>query len=117
MKLPIYIENSRVPKILSYLAPIDIWAINLGPFVWCRGEYTEVLKRHEGIHWEQQKELLIVGQWLLYICFYLRNLIRLGWKDRKAAYRSNPFEMEAYRNEYVVDYIKIRKKYEWMRYI
>ena len=117
MKLPIFIENSRVPKILSYIAPIDIWAINLGPFVWCRGEISEVTKRHEGIHWEQQKELLIVGQWLLYIFFYFRNVIRLGWKDRKAAYRANPFEMEAYRNEYVNDYIKIRKKYEWMRYI
>ena len=117
MKLPIYIENSRVPKILSYFAPIDIWAINLGPFVWCKGKLSEVTKRHEGIHWEQQKELLILGQWALYICFYIRNVIRLGWKERKAAYRSNPFEMEAYRNEYVVDYIKIRKKYEWMRYI
>ena len=31
---PIFIENSKVPGWLSHVAPIDIWAINLGPFVW-----------------------------------------------------------------------------------
>ena len=117
MKFPIFIENSKVPVILSKIAPIDIRAINIGPFVWCRERFTDVLKRHESIHWAQQKELLFIGFLILYTFFYFKNLIRLGWKFRKDAYRAIPFEQEAYRNEYVVDYIKIRKKYEWMRYV
>ena len=35
---PIMIENSKVPVFLSHFAPIDIWAISFGPFVWCNQE-------------------------------------------------------------------------------
>ena len=117
MKLPIFIEDSKVPVFLSYFAPITIWAINIGPFVWCRDKFTESLKQHESIHWAQQKELLFVGFFVLYVFFYLKNVMRLGWKGRKDAYRSIAFEMEAYRNEHVVDYIKTRRPYEWVRYL
>ena len=103
----IFIENSKVPVILSKIAPIEIWAINIGPFVWCKGRLTETTKRHESIHWEQQKELFIIGQWALYGFFYFKNLLKLGWKGREFAYRANPFEMEAYRNENVVQYLEI----------
>ena len=43
---PKYIENSKVPVWLSYFAPIDIWAISLGPFVWCRGVLDDNINRH-----------------------------------------------------------------------
>ena len=66
---PILIENSKVPVWLSYLSPIDIWAINFGPFVWCRGVMNERTKVHETIHYQQQLELLFVGQWILYVLF------------------------------------------------
>ena len=36
---PIFIENSRIPKLLSYVAPIDIGAITLGFIVLSRGNY------------------------------------------------------------------------------
>ena len=117
MKLPIFIEDSKVPVFLSYFAPIKIWAINIGPFVWCRGKISEAVKQHESIHWAQQKELLIIGFYLLYAFFYFKSLIRLGLKQGKTAYRGIPFEMESYRNEHVKDYLKIRKRYEWLRYI
>ena len=44
MKLwkPKFIENSRVPGWLSKVAPINIWAISLGPFVWCKGDLSEI---------------------------------------------------------------------------
>ena len=115
MQLPIFIENSKVPVVLSKVAPIKIWAINIGPFVWCRGTLTEATKQHECIHWEQQKELLIFGFLALYAFYYFKNLIKL--KNGSDAYRSIPFEMEAFRNEHVNNYIKIRKRYEWLRYI
>tara|TARA_A100001015_G_C15037252_1_gene737130 strand:- start:3765 stop:4118 length:354 start_codon:yes stop_codon:yes gene_type:complete len=116
MKLPIFFENSKLPVWLSYIAPISIWAINIGPFVWCRGTITESVKRHESIHWAQQKELGIIGFYVLYVLLWLYYVIKFKGNGR-SAYRALPFEMEAVRNEYVVDYIKIRRPYEWMRYL
>ena len=115
MKFPIFFENSKLPVLLSYIAPIDIWAINIGPFVWCRGHLTESVKRHESIHWSQCKECLIFGYLILYVLFWLYYVVKLKGNG-KAAYRASPFEMEAYRNEHVVDYIKTRRPYEWVRY-
>ena len=46
LKEPIFVENSKVPGMLSWV--IRIWAITLFPFVFCRGEINEVTRRHEG---------------------------------------------------------------------
>mgnify|MGYP003658786509 CR=1 FL=1 len=69
ISLPIFFENSAVPKILSKVSPISIGAITVGPVVFCDGEISESLKRHESIHWEQYKECLIIGFLLLYAFF------------------------------------------------
>ena len=58
---PIFIENSKIPAILSYVSPIDIWAISLVFFVFCRGELNEESKVHETIHYQQWLELFIIG--------------------------------------------------------
>ena len=58
---PIFVENSRLPVVLSKLSPINIWAISLGLFVFCRGELSAVTKNHETIHFRQWVELLFVG--------------------------------------------------------
>ena len=112
---PKYIENSRVPVWLSYLSPIDIWAINLGPFVWCRGTLSERTKVHETIHYQQQLELLFVGQWLLYVLFWLWNLVL--YRNGTIAYMNNPFELEAYANDMKEDYLLTRKRYSWVKYV
>jgi len=114
-KFPIFIENSRVPVFLSKFAPIDIWAISFGVWVWCRGEMSEKTKRHEAIHYLQQVELLFVFQWVLYLLFFLRGLIKE--KSGKNAYRQNPFELEAYDKESDLDYRSSRKPYSWVKYI
>ena len=54
---PWFFENSKLPIILSYLAPIDIYAIAFGPWVWCRGVMDEETRNHETIHYHQQLEL------------------------------------------------------------
>ena len=112
---PHYIENSRVPAVLSYIAPIDIWAISLGPFVWCRGVLSERTKRHETLHYQQQLELLFVGQWVLYVLFWLWNLILC--RNGAVAYMNNPFELEAYANDSKDDYLLTRKRYSWIKYV
>lgn len=112
---PWMIENSKVPVFLSYFAPITIWAISFGPFVWCRGEMTEETKRHETIHYHQHLELLFIGFWLLYVSFWIRGLFKK--QDGAESYRSNPFEVEAYTHESEEDYLEKRKLFSWVKYI
>lgn len=88
---------------------------------------TEDDKRHEEIHGEQQKELLLVGFLVLYVLFFCFefiaccfNCVRGYKKDSfnngawKRAYRNNLFEREAYKHEKDADYLKNRKYYAWV---
>jgi len=63
--------------------------------------------RHEEIHVAQAKEL---GGWLLFYIAYLFLWIEHG-------YRNNPFEREAYDNEFKADYLENREIYAWKKYI
>lgn len=112
---PKFVENSKIPVLLSYIAPIDIWAISFGFWVWCRGSLSESTRRHETIHFQQQLELLFVAHWVLYGLFWLRGLIK--YRKGKLAYRESPFEREAYLNELDVDYLKNRPRFNWVKYI
>tara|TARA_B100001175_G_C19505406_1_gene640590 strand:+ start:2393 stop:2764 length:372 start_codon:yes stop_codon:yes gene_type:complete len=116
MKLPIEIENSRVPVWLSYLAPIEIYAFSFGPFIWCRGIFSTRLRNHETIHWRQQLECLFVGQWILYALLWFCMLIKYRGNMR-AAYRNVAFEREAYANDIDPHYLHGRKMYAWVGYI
>ena len=75
MKFPIFIENSKIPVWLSKFAPINIWAITLGPVVICRGVLSEKTKRHETIHYMQYKELWFIGFLLIYLWDFLFSAI------------------------------------------
>lgn len=113
---PKFYENSKVPVWLSKLAPIEIYALSFGVWVWCRGIMGERIRRHETIHYLQQLELGFVGQWLLYGIFHLVGL----WKyhgDGKKAYRENPFEREAYANDEDEEYLLKRTRYNWKNYL
>jgi len=112
---PCFIENSKVPVLLSYLAPINIWAISIGCWVWCRGTLSEPTRRHETTHFQQQIELLFIGQWLLYLIFWLWGLAR--YRDGAKAYRESPFEREARKNEINTNYLLTRPRFNWIRYI
>ena len=111
---PIFIENSKIPVFLSKIAPIEIWAISFGIWVWCRGEMSEETKRHETIHFQQQLELLFVFQWILYGLYYLKGFLK--HKNGPKAYRENPFEKEAYDNDENEGYLEIRPRFAWLDY-
>lgn len=111
---PWYFENSKVPVILSYLAPIDIGAITIGPLVFSRGEMSEVTKNHEAIHWQQYIETGILGFIVLYYSYYLWNYVK--YRDGKTAYFMIPFEREAYDHDEDLEYLDSRKRFEWFRY-
>jgi hypothetical protein len=112
---PVFVENSRLPVILSKVSPIDIWAISLGLFVFCRGELSEEGKNHETIHFKQWVELLLLGFLILYPLFWIVGLIR--YRNGARAYEMIPFEQEAYANDQDLDYLKDRKLYSWVKYV
>ena len=111
---PIYIENSKLPVLLSYISPINIWAISFFIFVWCRGQLSDKTKRHEATHFQQQLELLFVGQWLLYGLFWLIGIVK--YRDGKTAYYRNPFEQEAYAHDKNEAYLESRPRWAWRHY-
>lgn len=103
-------------------------AMSVGPWIVVKdiNKVTPTLINHESIHWEQQKELFIVGFYLLYVLFFLAELVHCTFdKSRgthadgrhrslwKRAYRSIAFERESYAHEGDCQYIKNRKKYAW----
>ena len=111
---PILIENSKIPVWLSKVAPIEIYAISFGWFVWCRGIMSDVTKRHECIHFQQQLELGFVGQWVLYALSWLHGLWK--YRDPAVAYRECIFEREAFSNDYIEDYLEKRPRYAWVKH-
>lgn len=72
------------------------------------------LIRHEKIHFMQQLELLFIFHWLLYSFFYCA--ARLAGHSHEKAYRSNPFEREAYAHENNTNYLNDRPIFSWIRY-
>lgn len=98
-------------------------AINLFTVIFIRKEYKEFfdyhkyyLKKtsnHESIHTAQQKELLFVFFYLIYLFEWLFNLVK--YRDFKKAYRNISFEKEAKSNELNDDYLKNRKLFAMWR--
>ena len=110
---PFFIENSKIPVWLSYLAPINIGAITLFFLVFSRGKMNKRLKRHETIHFQQMLETLVIGFLLLYLWDYAKGYII--YKDGARAYRRIRAEQEAYDNDGAAGYLQKRKRYQWIR--
>ena len=110
---PIIIQNSKIPAYLSIF--ISISAITLFPFIISRDEMADVTIRHEMIHIEQQRELLVIFFYILYVWYWLKGKARGMTNDN--AYMSIPFEQEAYRKMYDEDYPIKRQRHAWRKYI
>ena len=103
-------------------------AMAVGPIIFAKSPLNDIDIRHESIHWEQEKELAIIGFYLLYVLMFVWEFIRCIFdKERGASpmgvkrslwdrtYRSIAFEREAYQNERYKDYIKNRRHYAWIK--
>ena len=116
----------------NILPPRGYKAITLLNMIFVRKgvEIDTVTLNHETIHWEQEKELLIVGFYILYVLFFLIRLVQYaitgyrlelyGFRKLglwKTAYRKIPFEREAYCWQSHLDYIKSRQHYCWVKFI
>ena len=113
---PFFFENSRVPVLLSKLAPIEISAITLFCLVYSRGEISEKTKRHETIHFQQYLETLVVGFLLIYLYDYLYAAILKRKGFTRDAYLAIRFEQEAYDKDKDVNYLETRARFAWLSY-
>jgi len=68
---------------------------------------SERIVRHEEIHALQAKEC---GGWIHFYLWYAWFWIRCGYKN-------NPFEREAYDNDFKCDYPTMRKEFNWKKYL
>ena len=110
---PIIIQNSKIPVYLSLF--IKISAITLFPFIISRDKMSDLTIRQELIHIEQQKELIVIFFYILYILYWLKGKVQGMSNDD--AYMNIPFEQEAYRKMYDENYLKRRKRHAWRKYI
>ena len=110
---PFFIENSKIPVWLSYLAPINIGAITIFFLVFSRGKMDEITKRHETIHFQQTLETGVVGMLLLYVWDYLWGYIK--YNDGAEAYRRIRAEQEAYEMADDPNYLATRPRFSWIK--
>ena len=111
---PIVIVSDTFCNALSVF--ITVGGITLFPFIIIKEEYNnEVTLNHEKIHIEQQKELLVVFFYILYVYYWLKGKVKGMTNDK--AYMSIPFEQEAYRKQYEMKYLDKRKRWSWISFI
>ena len=107
------IKNSIIPRLSSVF--INVYAITLWPFVFIRDEGNPRVINHESIHLKQQKELLLVGFYLLYVIFWVVGIFK--YRSTQIAYYEIPFEREAYNHDGDYEYLNNRKLFAWTKYI
>jgi hypothetical protein len=102
-KTVILIQNNTFVKVITFGFARGI---ALFPFVITNRNPKAEDINHEKIHLQQQKELWV-------IIFYIWYLIEWVFKG----YRNISFEIEAYRNDKDLDYLKNRRKYNFTHYL
>ncbi len=70
---------------------------------------------HERIHTAQQRELLFIPFYLLYVAEWLIRLI--VYRSWHKAYMNISFEKEAYAHGHDLKYLKTRKHFSFLKYI
>ena len=107
---------SRIPDELEFVELKHFPFEGYGAMMWCGklvsrpGNFIDQYTwNHEGIHLLQAKK---VGSWIIYYLLYFWYwIIGLGLKDN-GSYFTIPFEIEAYANQYDLDY----NTTDWKRY-
>ena len=110
--MPIIITSKFITKMLSVV--VSVYAITLFPFIILSEEVDEFTMNHELIHFEQQKELFVVGFYALYVYDFIKGMIK--YKNKDMAYYLIRFEQEAYNYESDLGYIVDREKNAWREY-
>jgi len=94
-------------------------AMTIWPFIFLKDKSdfkNKDLLRHEEIHIAQQKELLLIPFFFMYLYFYLNNRFKHHMKHFDA-YKNNPFEIEAHKNAKKKFYLYRRPFFAWLKYM
>ncbi|MBO0330404.1 hypothetical protein [[Muricauda] lutisoli] len=92
--------------------------LSLWPFIIVKEDSLkadEVLINHERIHLKQQRELLILPFYIIYLMEWLiRTVLYL---NSYRAYQNISFEREAYANEKDMQYLSKRRTFGFLQYL
>lgn len=103
----------------NIIPPEGYKALCLWPFVFVRrnsnSSFSDTKKRHEHIHGEQEKELLLIFFLLWYGIEWIARFLQ--YRDRLEAYYNISFEREAYANQFNSEYLKTRRHFAWLHYL
>jgi hypothetical protein len=101
---------------LKLLSKMKIKGVAIYPFIFINPEYaTDVVINHERIHIAQQKELLVIPFYIIYLLNWIINIGR--YFIPVIAYRRIIFEKEAKYNENNLEYLKDRKIFNFIKYV
>ena len=103
--------------ISKFLVPKGYTGLAVFPFVFLKNSRLKLdttLINHEKIHLRQQLELLFVFFYSVYVLEFIIRLIQ--YKNWKQAYRNISFELEAYKNEKDLNYLKSRSFWKFLKY-
>lgn len=109
---PIFIISPSFTKLVSFV--VEVYAICLFPFIISKYPMGPTTRNHEMIHFQQQKELLVIFFYILYCFYYIKGYII--YRDKEEAYHSIPFEKEAYSNQGRLSYLETRNMFSWLDY-
>lgn len=107
-----------VNPFLFKILPNSPMAMALFPLVLIDSEknrHNQILLNHEKIHLRQQKELLILPFYVLYLLNYFVNL--LIYRNHRKAYFNICFEREAYRHEADMGFLKARSFCNFLKFL
>ena len=76
---------------------------------------SDAILNHELIHFAQQKELLIVGSWVLWVVEWMYWRLLKG-KSAKQAYLLRCTEQEAYAHMWDMEYLGKRERFAHLKY-
>lgn len=110
-------QKTEMKIVHNHIIPFgrSMVAINLFGIVFAKKELSGISMNHEYIHTLQQRELLWVGFYILYVAEWL---IRLAMtRNMLTAYAAISFEREAYGNETDKKYAQHRRCWAWIRYL
>lgn len=91
------------------------YCMNLFGTYWARDTswIDQYVVNHEKIHTAQQRELLFIPFYVLYILEYLLRLLQ--YRNHHKAYVNISFEREAYAHGCDLRYLPRRRHYSWLR--
>jgi hypothetical protein len=110
---PLFVENSRIPVLFSYIAPIEINAITLGIVVFSRSTMDERTRQHETIHFQQFLETGFIGFLIIYIWDFI--VACSYFQDAEIAYTLIRAEKEAYLHDSTPLYLEERIRWDWLK--